>query len=147
MDLEDDQFAKRKGEIYSRRSLSINELHLVENVNLIESRKYQNAYDSLANLLTGLKKETLRSEALLYLSEAAFKLGKLDESLDNALLAKEINSTEEKWIPPFAAYFAARVHQKKNDKINLQKMIDDIEDYSDYDYQNKLKNLLNAITN
>lgn len=147
MDLEDDQFAKRKGEIYSKRTLSTNEVNLIKSANLIESGNYQNAYDSLANLLTGLKKEMLRSEALLHLSEAAFKLGKLDESLDNALLAKEINSSEEKWIPPFAAYFAARVYHKKNDKINLQKMIDDIEDYSDYDYQNKLKNLLNAISN
>jgi hypothetical protein len=37
MDLEDDQFAKRKGEIYSHRALSVNELDLIRFANMIET--------------------------------------------------------------------------------------------------------------
>jgi tetratricopeptide (TPR) repeat protein len=146
MDLEDDQFAKRKGEIYSKRSLSVNEMNTIEAVNLLEAGKYQAGYDSLFNLLPNIKTEWLRGEVLLNLSEAAFMLGKFDESLDAALSAIKINSAEEKWIAPFAAYFAARVYQKKKDEKNFDAMIEQIEDYSEYDYQNKLKNLVFSLS-
>jgi hypothetical protein len=142
MDLEDDQFARRKGEIYSRRTLSNDEIEQIQAANLIEAGKYQSAYDSLINLLPKLKNDWLRAEVLLNLSEASFMLGKLDESLNNALAANEINSEEEKWIAPFAEFYAARVYQKKNDSKNFIDMIEQIDDYTDYDYQNKLKNLV-----
>ncbi len=146
MDLEDDQFAKRKGETYSKRNLSVNELNTVEAVNLLEAGKYQAAHDSLSNLLPNIKTEWLRGEVLLNFSEAAYMLGKYDESLDAALSAIQINSQEEKWIAPFAAYYAARVYQKKKDKKNFDAMIEQIDDYSEYDYQNKLKNLVFSLT-
>lgn len=146
MDLEDDQFAKRKGEIYSRRTLSVNEIDLIRFANLIEAGKYQNAYDSLKIILPKLKSDWLKAEAMLNLSEASFVLGKLDESLSSALLAKEINPSDEKWIAPFATYYAVRIYHMKNDTSNTTAMIEQVEDYSDYDYQNKLKNLLFTIT-
>jgi len=146
MDLEDDQFAKRKGEIYSRRTISVNEIELMRFANLIEIGKYQNAYDSLKIILPKLKSDWLKAEALLNLSEASFMLGKLDESLSSALSSKEINPSDEKWIAPFAAYYAARVYHKRNDMKNTAAMIEQVEDYSDYDYQNKLKNLLFTVT-
>ena len=142
MDLEDDQFAKRKGEIYSRRTISANEIELMRYANLIETGKYQNAYDSLKIILPKLKSDWLNAETLLNLSEASFMLGKLDESLSCALSAKEINPSDEKWIAPFAAYYAARVYHKRNDRDNTAAMIEQVEDYSDFDYQSKLKNLL-----
>jgi len=145
MDLEDDQFAKRKGEIYLRRALSANEIESIRSENLIEAGEYQNAYDSLILIMPKLKSEWLRAETLLNISEASFMLGKLDESLSSALLAKEINSPDEKWIAPFASYYAARVYQKQKDTINTAAMIDEVEDYTDYDYQNKLKNLIYTI--
>jgi tetratricopeptide (TPR) repeat protein len=146
MDLEDDQFAKRKGEIYSRRTLSVNEKELIRFVNLIEAGRYQIAYDSLKNILSNFRSDWLKAEALLNLSEASFMLGKLDESLSTALSAMEINPSDEKWIAPFAAYYAARVYHKKNDLKNTAAMIERVEDYSDYDYQNKLKNLLFTVS-
>ena len=146
MDLEDDQFAKRKGEIYSRRTLSVNEIELIRFVNMIETGKYQNAYDSLKNILPNFRSDWLKAEALLNLSEASFMLGKLDESLSSALSAMEINPSDEKWIAPFAAYYAARVYHKRNDMKNTASMIGQVEDYSDYDYQNKLKNLLFTVS-
>jgi tetratricopeptide (TPR) repeat protein len=146
MDLEDDQYAKRKGEIYTKRYLSTNEKDLIQAVNLIESGRYNAAYDSLTNLLPTIKTEWLKAEILINLAEAAFVLGKLDESLNFALEAKAINSQDEKWIAPFAAYYAARVYQKKNDSPNFNMTVEQVDDYSDYDYQNKLKNLIYSLT-
>jgi tetratricopeptide (TPR) repeat protein len=146
MDLEDDQFAKRKGELYSRRTLSFNEMELIRFTNLIEAGKYQYAYDSIKIILPKLKSDGLKAEAFLNLSEAAFMLGKLDESLSSALSAKEVNPSDEKWIAPFAAYYATRVYHKRKDLKNTAAMIEQVEDYSDYDYQNKLKNLLFTVT-
>jgi tetratricopeptide (TPR) repeat protein len=146
MDLEDDQYAKRKGEIYSHRTLAVNEADLVKIVNMIESGKYKIAYDSLHSLLSRIKKESLRAEALICLSEVSYKLDKLEESLSNALIAIELNPQEEKWIAPFAAYYAARVYKKNNNTQEFSEIINRIDDYSDFDYQNKLKNLVYAIS-
>ena len=146
MDLEDDQFARRKGEVYSKRAVSINEIEQIRAANLIESGKFQIAYDSLKIILPRLKNDWLKAEALLNLSEASFMLAKLDESLDYALAAMEIDPQEEKWISPFAAYFAARVYKRKNYTENFLEMIEKIDDFNDYDYQNKLKNLVFSLT-
>lgn len=146
MDLEDDQFSRRKGEIYSRRTISINEIEQIKFANLIEAGKYQSAYDSLKILLPKLKNDWLKAEVLLNLSEVSFMLGKLDESLSNALAAIEINPQEEKWIAPFASFNSARVYQKKKDTENFKDMIEQVEDFTDYDYQNKLKNLVFSLT-
>jgi tetratricopeptide (TPR) repeat protein len=146
MDLEDDQFAKRKGEIFSRRKLSMNELELIRYSNLVEAGKYKAAYDSLQILMQKLKSDLLKSEALLQLSEAAYRLGKLDLSLKSALAAKEINPIDEKWIAPFATYFAARVYQMQKDTANTSDMIEQLDDYSKFDYQNKLKNLVQKLS-
>ncbi|NWF88937.1 MAG: DUF3808 domain-containing protein [Ignavibacteriaceae bacterium] len=146
MDLEDDQYAKRKGEIYARRSLSENEINLVESINLIEAGKYSLAYDSLKILLGSVRTEWIKAEVLFYLAEAAFRLNKLEESFNFALEAKEINSQDEKWIAPFAAYYAARVYHVKKDMRNFNEMIELIDDYNEYDYQNKLKNMVYSLT-
>lgn len=146
MDLEDDQFAKRKGEIYSKRLLSQNEKDICTAHNMIEAGKYKAAYDSLNYFLTKIKTEWLKAEALLYLSEASYMIGELDESLNYALSAIELNLNEEKWIAPFAAYNAARVYKKKEDLKSFNEMIDKIDDYSDFDYQSKLKNLVYSLS-
>ncbi len=146
LDLEDDQFAKRKGEIYSRRNMSLNEQDVVRFSNLIEAGKYQSAYDSLTGILPRIKTEWLKAEILLYICEAAFMLDKLDESLNSALEAKEIDSQEERWIMPFASYYCARVYKRKGDKIKFQVTIDQFDEYSDYDYQSKLKNLIYSLS-
>lgn len=146
MDLEDDQYAKRKGEIYSQRSLIENEKSLLFSENLIQSGNYKAAYDSLINLLPKIKTLWLKAEVLVNLSEAAYKLKKYDESLNFAEEAKSINSQEEKWISPYSAYYAARVYHKLNDEKKFAEMIDQIDDYTDYDYQNKLKNLVYSIS-
>lgn len=147
MDLEDDQYAKRRGEIYSKRNLSPNEINLVESANLIEAGKYAAAFDSLRNLLPNVKTEWLRAEILLNMSEASYMLGKINESLDYALASIKINPQEEKWIAPFAAYNAARVYKKQKDVSSFEEMLNRIDDYSDYDYQNKLKNMIYALKN
>lgn len=146
MDLEDDQFAKRKGEIYSKRNLSANEMELIKASNLIEAGKFQSAYDSLKNLLPKIKTEWLKAEILLNLAETSFALGKLKESLDFALEAKEINSQDEKWIAPYASYYAARVYKKNKDDQLFTENVEKIDTYSDFDYQTKLRNLVYALT-
>lgn len=142
MDLEDDQFAKRKSELYLKKPLSINEHLLIKAVNLIEARNYKAASDSLKNLLTKVNGSSLAAEVYLYLSDVCYLLGKADESLDAALTALEGNYKEEKWIAPFACFYAARAYYNMKNKSKSEEYIEKINDYTDFDYQNKLKNLI-----
>ena len=145
MDLDDDIYAKRKGPVYFKRTLSDNEISVIKASNLIESGNYQAAYDSLTNLLDEIVSEKLKAETYLYLSESAFYLGKYDESISLASAALKTNVMDEKWILPFANYFAARANQKLGDDQAVNYFIEQIEEYSDYDYQNKMKNLLYSL--
>ncbi len=49
------------------------------------------------------------------------------------------------WIQPFAAYFVARVSLKLNYLEGAKEYIEKAKEYSNYFYENKLANMLNAV--
>jgi len=142
MDLDDDIYAKRKGAVYSRRTLSENEISVIKASNMIEFGKFKAAYDSLTGLLENLISTKLKAETYLYLSEAAFYLGSYQESLSLASAALKTDVQDEKWILAFANYYAARSNKELGDNLAMNYFIEEAEEFSDYDYQNKMKNLL-----
>jgi TolA-binding protein len=145
MDLDDDNYAKRKGSIYFKRTLSENEIAVIEAANMIDAGDYRVAYDSLTSILRKVSNSKLKAEAYLYLNEAAFNLGNFNESLSLASAALKTEVTDEKWILPYACYYAARANYYLGDKVAANYFMEEAEDYSDYDYQNKLKTLLYSL--
>lgn len=145
MDLDDDIYAKRKGELYAKRTLAPAELALIFISNMIEAGKYKAAYDSIISLYPNLQAEKLKAEALLYKSETAYYMGNYEESIDLAENALTMDSSNEKWVVPFSYYCLARANKKLGNqdlvKLNIEKADED----NDYDYQNKLRNLLNSL--
>ncbi len=146
MDIEDDIFAKRKGEVYFKRPLTKIEISLIKAKNYIDSGKYKIAVDSLSSLLEKINTDELKAEVYLYLSEANYYLGNYNESLNYALTSKLLNINEEKWIKPFACYYAARDNKKMGNTAAVKSFLDEAKSFSDYDYQKKLKNLLFALS-
>jgi predicted negative regulator of RcsB-dependent stress response len=145
MDLDDDIYAKRKGSIYLERTLFENEIAVIKANNMIEAGNYRAAYDSLGSVLKKIISNKLKAEAYLYLNEAAFNLGKYDESLSLSSAAIKTEVKDEKWILPYACYYAARANYYLGDKVATNYFIEQAEDYNDYDYQNKLKTLINSL--
>jgi len=145
MDIDDDIFAKRKGLIYFKRTLSENEIDVLKAANLIEAGEFKAGYDSLTGLLETIVGNKLRAETYLYLSEAAFHLGNYLESLSLASAALKTEVQDEKWILAYANYFAARSNKELGDSLAMNYFIEEVENYSDYDYQNKMKNLLYSL--
>ncbi len=146
MDLEDDIYAKRQGEIYANRTLALTEIDAIKDENLIEDARYKTAFDSLSSLLESIKTDRLKAEVYLYLSNASYYLGKYDESLSFAMTAKVLNSDQERWIRPFACYYAARASKKLKNVKEMKDFIQEASKYSDFDYQKKLQNLLLALS-
>lgn len=142
MDLEDDVFVKRKGNIYLKRTISEAESNLIRFANMIENAKYKSAFDSLNNLLAKVKTEKLKAEILYYMSEAAFFLGNYTESAELAENSFSSNQNDEKWVKPFAYYNAARAYHELKDYLKRDKFIELAEENNEYDYQNMLKNHL-----
>jgi hypothetical protein len=147
MDIEDDIFARRKGEIYSSRTLDENEIYLITSANLIDDGNYHPAYDSLSLLLISEKSEPLKAETALYLSEAAYCLGNYSESLELAQSVGKFNCGNERWIKPFADYYAARASHKLGNDLGAKNLLEEADDYTDFDYQNKLKNMIYSLAN
>ena len=142
MDLDDDIYAKRKSEIYLKRTLSPIELKLIFISNMIEAGKYKAAYDSVNSVIPDIQAEKLRAEALLYECEAAFYMGNFQESIDLASHIIEMNSSNEKWVIPYTYYYLARANRKLGNPGNMKMYAEKAEEENDYDYQNKLRNLL-----
>jgi predicted negative regulator of RcsB-dependent stress response len=147
MDIEDDIYAKREGMIYSSRPLAATEMDLIKYSNLIDNGKYKTAIDSLLDLLGRVSSDRLKALVNLYLSDAAYHLGRYYESLNYAIAAKKIDCAEEKWVKPYAAYYAARADDKIGDDSQVKNYADEAENYSNYDYQKKLNNLISDLLN
>ncbi len=141
MDLEDDIFAKRRGSKFESRPILPEEIKLIEIGNLVEGALYRQAIDSMIVFTDSISTDTLKNEFFLYMSDAYFHLKNYDEALDYALKASSGKDEEELWIKPFAYFYAAKAaHQLKDDE-KTKEYLEKIDDYSDFDYQNKLKNL------
>jgi len=145
MDLDDDVFAKRKGGVFTKRSIASTEADVLKAANIIEQGNYKEAIDKLNICLDQIKSDRLKAEANYYISTAFFFLAKYEESIKFANVSKEFNSSEESWIKPFTDYYIAQSLVKLNKKDDALKMIEEAEDFNNYDYQNKLKNLLFAL--
>lgn len=146
MDIEDDIHAKRKGEIYSKRTLSENEKEVIKAGNLIEQGMYEEAIDTLSVLIDQIKSEKLMAEAYLLMSEAYYSFGKTAESINSALKAKFLKTADEKWILPFASYHLARAFSKLGNESETEKFLEEASKYTDYDYQGKIKNFLYGLS-
>ena len=139
MDLDDDIYAKRKSNIYIKRALSENEIAVLKASNFIEAGKYKKSKMILDTVLTKIKSEKLKAEAYLYLSNALYNLDDYDSSIVYADTLMDLDVSDETWIKPFArAYNALKDNQK------TEEYLDEADSYSDFDYQNKLKNLISA---
>lgn len=145
MDLDDDIYAKRKGEIFAKRTIASTEVEVLKGANIIEQGHFKEAIDKLIDDLNQIKSDRLKAEANYYISTAFFYKGDYDNSIKFANLSKGYNSSEENWIKPFTDYYLAQSMLKLNKKEDALKMIDEASDFNNYDYQNKLKNLISAI--
>ena len=141
-DIEDDIYAKRRGELFSDKEFSKEDLELVKFKHYVESGRYKMAIDSLSELVDSTNSQDIKAEALLNISDALFLTGKYTASADTALSIVPLKINDEKWIKPFACYYIARAKEKLGDNEGVKAYISDAEDYKDYDYQNRLKNLL-----
>jgi tetratricopeptide (TPR) repeat protein len=142
MDLDDDIYAKRKGEIYVKRTLAPAELKLIYIANMIEAGKYKAAYDSVSSLFPIIQAEKLKAEALLYKSEAAYYMGSYQESVDLSRQVLTMDPSNEKWIIPYSYYFMARANKKLGNQDEVKLDAEKADDNNNFDYQNKLKNLI-----
>jgi tetratricopeptide (TPR) repeat protein len=143
--IEDDIYARRRGNFFSKTGFSNDEMELVKFRHYVENAKYKIAVDSLSVLIDSTNSPDVKAEALLNLSDALFSLRRFAASADTAVAAKSLEINEEKWIKPFACYYIARAKEKLGDMEDAQNYINEAEDYKSYDYQNKLKNLLFAL--
>ena len=145
MDLDDDIYAKRKGGIFAKRSIASTEAEVLKAANLVDQGNYKEAIDKLNISLDQIKSDRLKAEANYYITTAYFFSGKYEEAIKFAGKVKGLNSSEESWIKPFTDYYIAQCMVRLNKNEEAQKIIDEAEDFNNYDYQNKLKNLLFAL--
>jgi tetratricopeptide (TPR) repeat protein len=145
MDLDDDIYAKRMGSVFAKRSIASTETEVLKASNMIDQGRFKEAIDNLNICLDQIKSDRMKAEANYYISTAFFFLGKYEEAIKFANVSRGFNSSEESWIKPFADYYIAQCMLKLNKKDDAQKMIEEAEDFNNYDYQNKLKNLLFAL--
>lgn len=144
-DLDDDEFARYKGELYLNQLPGADELRLVLIKNKIEAGKFNTAIDSLEKFVEQTLSDTLRAEAILYLSDAYFHLGKYKRSLEYAIAVFNFEEYEL-WVKPFACYYAARASKELKDITDAEFFVGYAGNFKNYFYENKLKDRLSFLS-
>jgi tetratricopeptide (TPR) repeat protein len=144
-DLDDDNYARMKGELYLTKLPDADELKLILVKNMINAGNFKSATDILEKFVEQTLSDTLRAEAILSLSDAYFHLNKFKRSLEYALAVFNFNDCEL-WIKPFACYYAARASKELNNRIDAELFIEYANNFNNYLYENKLKDKLNFLS-
>ena len=143
-DLDDDEFASKKGELYLNQLPGADELKLILIKNKIESGKFNSAIDSLEKFVEETLSDTLRAEAILCLSDAYFHLGKYKRSLEYAVAVFNFDDYEL-WVKPFACYYAARASRELKNFTDAEFFIGYASNFKNYFYENKLTDRLSFL--
>lgn len=144
-DLDDDVYARIKGEQYLGKLPAANELKLFIIKNKIDAGKFKDAIDSLEKFIELPVSDTLRAEAILHFSDAYYHMGKYKKSLEYAVAVFNFNECEL-WVKPFACYYAARASQELNNLVDAELFIEYANNFKDYFFENKLKDRLSFLT-
>jgi predicted negative regulator of RcsB-dependent stress response len=144
-DLDDDEFAKKKGELYLNQLPGADELKLILIKNKIQSGKFNAAIDSLEKFVEQTFSDTLRAEAILSLSDAYFQLGKYKRSLEYAVAVFNFDD-HELWVKPFACYYAARASKEMKNITDAEFFIGYASNFKNYFYENKLTDRLSFLS-
>jgi TolA-binding protein len=145
LSLDDDVYAKRRGGIFANRILTDDEMSLIRFSNLVESRNYDIAVDSLMLLLEGSESNAIKSESAYWLSEAFLSLSQYDECIEYANKAIQFKTESESWIVPFSYYNIARAFIEMKNEIKFVEFLEKASGFSNYDYENKLKSLISGL--
>ncbi|MEJ2104571.1 MAG: hypothetical protein P8X47_08350, partial [Ignavibacteriaceae bacterium] len=144
-DVDEDAYAKSRGKEYLNHLPSKSKLKLILIKNMIDVGKFNAAVDSLQNFTKLPISDTLRAEAILYLCESYFNLGRYKKSLEYALAVFNFDDCEL-WVKPFACYYAARSSNELKNFIDAKLFIDYTNNFKDYFFENKLKDKLNFLS-
>ena len=143
-DLDDDIYASVRSERYLYELPSKNELKLIRIKNMIDAGKFKPAVDSLEKYVEKNISDTLRAEAILYLSDAYYLLGKNKKSLEYAVAIFNFEDCEL-WVKPFACYYAARASKELDNEVDAEFFIGYANNFSNYFYENKLRDKLSFL--
>jgi hypothetical protein len=144
MDLDEDVYAKYKGEVFVDEFPDSLELGLIKFKNILDSGKFKNAIDSLENLNKLVSSDSLRAELMIYISEAYYLLGKYKQSFEYAVGLLNFEQCEP-WVKAFACYYAARASMALRNFEDAELFIEYASNYSDFFFENKLSDRLNAL--
>lgn len=145
-DIEEDFYAKRKGEEFIEKKLSENQIKLIRYANLIKQNKLSAAKDSLLNYLERNKISNEQiAEANLYLSQILYYQKKYKESLTYAVNCLKTEIESEFWILAFASYYAAWNSYYIKSYIDAKLFLLQIEEQDDFDFRNSLMNKIYSL--
>jgi len=143
-DIDDDRYAKYFGEKYTIDLPDSVRQKIIIARNLIESAKYKEAEIILLAFSKSKMQGSTIAEINLYLSNVSYKLGNITQSYSYALSVIQ-NDSAAKWVKAFGYYYAARSGYKLEYVSDAVTFIEKVKQFSDYFYENKLENLVNAL--
>ncbi len=143
-DIDDDRYAKYFGEEYSENPPDSVRLQIIISKNLIESAKYKDAEEILLSFNKSNIPGPVVAEINLYLSNVSYHLKDFTSSYSYALSVIQ-NESAAKWIKAFGYYYAARSSFRLKYFSDAVSYLDKAKQFSDFFYENKLGNMINAL--
>ena len=144
LDLDEDVYAKTIGEQYVNTLPDSIDLKLIRIKNILDAGEFKSAIDSLESLNKILTSDSLRAELMLYISESYYKLKKYRQSFEYAVGLLNFEDCDT-WVKAFACYYAARASMALKNFEDAELFIEYASNYSDFFFENKLTDRLNAL--
>jgi tetratricopeptide (TPR) repeat protein len=144
LDLDEDIYAKIRGEQFEEILPDSVELSLIRYKNILDSGNFGIAIDSLEYLNGYFISDTLRAELMLYISEAFYQLKKYKQSFEYAVGLLNFENCEN-WVKAFACYNAGRASVALKNFEDAELFIEYASNYSDFFFENKLTDRLSAL--
>ncbi|NNJ53102.1 MAG: DUF3808 domain-containing protein, partial [Ignavibacteriaceae bacterium] len=144
LDIDEDVYAKKRGEQFSDDLPDSLEISLLRYENIMNSGQFKAAIDSLEKLNRLFISDTLRAELMLYISEAYYHLKKYKQSLEYSVGLLNFENCET-WVKAFACYYAARASKALKNFEDAELFIEYASNYNNFYFENKLTDRLNAL--
>ncbi len=141
-DIQEDNFAKRKSELYFDDWLSEEHKTIVLAVNFMRQGKFEKAIEKLSPVINNFSNNDFKLAGYCYLAQSYLKIGKINNAAPILQKAENVEPTNENWLLVYKNIVVAQYYISNNDFAKAKTYLEKAEDLNDGDFQNKFEALI-----
>jgi tetratricopeptide (TPR) repeat protein len=141
-DIQEDDFAKRKSELYFDDWLSEEHKTIVLAVNFMHQGKFEKTIEKLAPIIDDFSNDDFKLAGYCYLAQSYLKIGKIKEAAIILQKAENVEPNNEPWLLVYKNIVIAQYYIFNDDYSKAENYLEKAEDLNDGDFKNNFEALI-----